>query len=702
MLSLRLLIAAAVASAAWAAAARADNAVWLSPDWSVRRVVDVTARPANQPGGEVGVCTFYHGGRARPDGADIRVAVQGRRIVNHRLIQAGPGDLVRVAFEADLAEQRYYVYYGNPKAEPPPAWEPQRGVLLEVRQWPGGPAENFGQLQAAWARGKVIGADFVSHVRFGYNPFGESDQPALYRYVGWFVPPTPGTYQIATSSDDGSWILIDGKEVVAWPGPHGAVGDARHAKPHSMTVSLHRLEYWNVNTSGPMMAVAAWQLPAALDAKEPPKFEAVPAEAFLPVYEATLVETEVKGERLVADFLPQHAGESWWPERYAVRMRFKNLTPSAGPRRTEQFAWDFGDGQTSAEADPLHVYLAPGDYAVTLKATRGPLAATFSTKVRVERNWWQQTDPKLDPIEKYAEEVARYDLKRLDLPNLLLALDLLTHREMAEPAAAAAHEIVFNRRGVDDAVLLDAGLNLGRTLRGLKRPEDALAAYREAEKRVEHRGRKGEAAVLIGQTLLDDLLRYDEAEKEFDRVLRTYATAGAERVIRRAHVGLGDVARHRGDGAKARAAYMAAAAIAVAARSPNEAAVRVGTLARYVEEYTRQKDWEWAFQFLDEWAWDFPLDKLQGNWSLLKGQALILKGDRDAALREASDVVLANPQSPYAVRLLMLAAECHLARGETDKARLLLQTAVEDYPEDPARDEARKRLDALGGAVKAP
>lgn len=76
------------------------------------------------------------------------------------------------------------------------------------------------------------------------------------------------------------------------------------------------------------------------------------------------------------------------------------------------------------------------------------------------------------------------------------------------------------------------------------------------------------------------------------------------------------------------------------------------------------------------------------------------KGDRGEALREALDLLAANPTSPYAVRLLMEAAECQVALGSRDQARRLLETAVEDYPEDPSREEARNRLKVLGGGTE--
>ena len=683
---------AAVIAAAMASRAAADQAPWLNPDWTARRVVDVKVMPARQPAGEAAVCAFFTGGLAKPDGSDIRVAMKGRTLTGHRVLQMGPGDFVRLAFAAVPDETRYYIYYGNPKAPTPDAWEPKRGVMLEVRKWPGGPADKLPQVQAGWAKGRPLGGDLVSHVSFGFNPFGESDAAAVYHYVGWFVPPEAGTYMIATSSSGGSWVLIDGQEAVAWPGSHGPVGDARIAKPVALSPGLHRLEYWNVNPGGPPMMVAAWKTPNG------DRYEPIPAKAFLPVTEAALVETDLPGERLVADFYADNAGETWWPDRYAIRMRFRNLSKAISAQHGGRFEWDFGDGQTSALAAPTHVYLVPGDYAVTLKCSRVADANTFRTRVHVDRNWWKQTESAIDPIAKYADEAAQYNFQKLDSGGLVAAVTLFQHEELSKPLVAAASELI-TRSGVDEAAIHRLGLLSGEHLRKLGYPQEALAVFRQLEEHVKGPPRKADAAAQVGDTLLRDLGRFDDAEKEYQRVLKAYATSGADAALRRAQIGMGDVYRHRGDGAKARQAYTAAANIKVVSYPPNEAAVRIGTLARYVEEYTREKQWEWVFKFLDDWAWEFPQDKLLGHWSLLRASALVAKGERPAGLQEALDLLAANPGSPYAVRLLMLAAECHVAAGEKDKARLLLQTAVEDYPEDTGQAEARKRLIALGGPI---
>jgi tetratricopeptide (TPR) repeat protein len=687
------LVLAAPAGAA-ATATPEPSAAWLSPDWAVRRLVEAKVDAPHFAGSEVAVCEFFHGGLAKADGSDIRVAVVGTKLVKHRVLQTGPGDFVRVAFAASREVSRYYVYYGNPKAPAPEAWEPQRGVLLEARRWPGGRSDRLDQVQAVWARAAPLGADFVSHVSFGYNPFGESDVPAVFHFTGWFSPPASGTYTVDISSNGGSWLFIDGKEVVSWPGPHPPTSHSRHAQEIVLTPGLHRLDFWNVN-QGPFVAttmVAAWELPRT------GHFEPISPKAFAPVVQASLVQTDMPGERLVADFFAKGASEAWWPDQYAVRMQFKNLSKGFSPTQGARLEWDFGDGQKSTVADPTHIYLAAGDYAVTLKCSRLADSSTFRTKVRVERNWWKQVDPPMEPVRRYADEVARYDLAALDLRNLLAAVSLFEHEGLSQPIVAAIGELL-KRRDLDEGQVPRLALLLGENLRKAGQAEQAVASYRQLEARIRRPPAKAEIAVQAGETLLRDLQRFDEAEKEYQRLLKTYATSGAEAVFRRAHIGLGDIWRHRGDGDKARHEYSAAAAGKTVAYTPKEAAVRVGTLARYVEEYTREKQWEWAFKFIDDWGWEFPGDRLQGHWSYLKAGALVAKGDKRAALAEAMDLVGANPSSAYAVRLLMLAAECQIALGQPDKARLLLQTAVEDYPEDPDQAKARTRLLALGGPI---
>ena len=48
-----------------------------------------------------------------------------------------------------------------------------------------------------------------------------------------------------------------------------------------------------------------------------------------------------------------------------------------------EYSWDFGDGQTSTEASPSHIYDAIGEYQVTLTATKSGQTSTFSDKITI-------------------------------------------------------------------------------------------------------------------------------------------------------------------------------------------------------------------------------------------------------------------------------------------------------------------------------
>ena len=55
----------------------------------------------------------------------------------------------------------------------------------------------------------------------------------------------------------------------------------------------------------------------------------------------------------------------------------------------ENYYWDFGDGETSTEQNPIHSYITEGEYVVTLSINAGDCESEFSTFVFAgEENWY--------------------------------------------------------------------------------------------------------------------------------------------------------------------------------------------------------------------------------------------------------------------------------------------------------------------------
>lgn len=82
----------------------------------------------------------------------------------------------------------------------------------------------------------------------------------------------------------------------------------------------------------------------------------------------------------VADFSYAPADITVWDV-----VTFTNSTKEA-----TTYAWDFGDGSTSSDENPTHVYTAAGDFTVTLKATNadGENEATQTITIGKHENYY--------------------------------------------------------------------------------------------------------------------------------------------------------------------------------------------------------------------------------------------------------------------------------------------------------------------------
>jgi len=624
---------------------------------------------------------FLTTGFAQPDGSDICVfASKDGRPADFKIMMMGPGDRARIAIRMITGETQYRIAYGGPPAQRS-RWEPDVGLVLETRKFSGGdPASLAAMHKLIEASGPSFGCDLVPNVFLGFNPFGPS-QNYVSIYNGWLNIPKAGTYRFATTSDDASFLLVDGKFASSKLGWSGAPGDARFAGPAvQLSEGIHHFEYLHVQGGGGTACVAAWQPPGGT-------FHVIPPAAFPGVFTAKQVGLEVAGSPVPLDLACSTSGEVLYENLHLFKMRFRDVT--AGDL-SKPFAplWSFGDGTSSTDRDPEHVYFLPGEYTVTFTLSRGSSAVTLRQRIIVgaESDLLRQTVA--DTAEDYYQIVKKYDFAAMKSAHLEAALAFLfalgRDQEIMKASAAML--------GRDDEIArrnrYACAVALGERLRDLQgKPDEALAVFRAAIQRESDDANKARLIRRCGDTLLYSLRKPDDALAEYRRVLDTYGKL-QDNIVRLAQIRIGDAYKAKADHARALDAYRAAERMIDYDRTHAVSSVRRGSFAQSIEDFLARKEFAEAQNLLDTWGWENPADRLDGAWSLTAAKVALARGDKAGAVREATQCADANPLGPLADQLLLLAGTTSLAQNRGADALLLARRIQKDYPESALQMDA--------------
>ncbi len=93
---------------------------WRLPDWSARAVVKIPT-PSAEPGVDAAGVKILCQGRAKADGSDYRVLDAAGKPVPFQLDFHDADHYSLLTFKVDNPKQRFYVYFGNPKAARAPS-----------------------------------------------------------------------------------------------------------------------------------------------------------------------------------------------------------------------------------------------------------------------------------------------------------------------------------------------------------------------------------------------------------------------------------------------------------------------------------------------------------------------------------------------------------------------------------------------------
>ena len=641
------------------------------------------------------VCEFFTQGALDPAGKNLLVEDNRHHPVPWRVLQTGPGDACRVAFLTTQGVHDYHIAYGGEPATSP-AWPNNSpGLVLETRRWHNCDLNQLASIRAAFAAAEPMGAAYVPSVYHRYNPINPDPEPYLSVHKGTLFVERSGRHVFFTSSQDASFLLIDGKQVVAWPGYHGPIGDTRFKGEAILTAGPHAFEYVHGASGADSCMVAVWQPPGS------DKAEMIPPAAFGSQHVSLLPTTELlrKGKRSGREFASETQGEAPVADgdQPLIRVRFHYVS-YGGTAARPKVRWEFGDGQTSNVVDPVHVYLHPGLYTVKLTSPGEAEGAAVVNRLRVGRIVeFAGENHTPDQVAAYLPLLEKYDPSKLDPTGLLQLVRVYLQANQPERAAKVAQAgLLTDREKVEELSALFLTREVGGLLRDrLDKPEDAQAFYQGAAQVLGPDAWKAECEVEASDILINDLLRPADAKPLLDAASARPGATGTSALASQLQRVRGDWHARQGDKASALAAYKRAAEARADRRSVAELEAWRGALSRSTEAYLREKQLDRAQAEIRHWQDEFPADKVLGYLSLLQSRLLAARGKMANAIAVASDLITVNPDSPYADRVVFLAADCEERRGQLDRARAKFQSLLTDYPGSPLVADAKGRIAKL-------
>jgi PKD repeat protein len=636
-----------------------SKASWFDSAWQYRRPIQIIWDDNNASGEDMASCVFYTDGHALPNGEDVRVATEDGKLVASHILTAGPGDRIRVVFSMLKNVRDYEIYFGNPKPASPPAGlddvHYKSGVLIETKQWTGGAVTNFEQMEKSWERSKpVLGKMMVDRVFLGYNPFGPQEQ-WISKFTGSLFAPLDGNYMFAVAADDVATLYIDGKPLVF--APLGGA-DIRYNAAVHLSRGRHDLRVYHVNFAGPGYVSLGWRRP------DTAKVEVISRESFGICYSGLVGPMEEHNKTLVADFIPTQESECFFNDSYSYRYSFNSRAKATVATR---YHWDFGDGQSSDENEPDHVYLVDGIYAVKMTATAGGNSDTQTCMLAVSRNYAHIIEVKEESPQIISGLLQMYDLNAVPADQMVRLMELHLAADRVSAALPVAMKLAAFKTHADVAETETALLAISKKLEDSDKVTDAVAMWDKVPADADIQPLAARHAAELALWWTGDFAKAVNLLKPYEK--------HNDPQIRRLYA---DALILSGSGDQGRKILGELGSPVPASRK----AALSGAAARTVEFFITEKDAESGEEAWDRWQIKFPTDFEEGYSVVLRTKLMELRRCPQAAAKLAEAFANAQPLSPYAPQLLDKASKL-LVAVNPPKSQALRQLLKQKYPEDP-------------------
>lgn len=413
---------------------------------------------------------FPTGGLTRPDGGDFRVVGPDGKLAPHHHLGTDPETYSELFFKVSAGPGTYWIYFGNPAAEPSAGdFEPKCGLVVSFHNLGQFPAEGFA-VRDLWQRSGRIQeyADFEAYLRTRGERLSAHTWPkiefdrgdlapskdSLLIFHGWLEVPVDGTYKFSIASDDASALILrsaefeqkkrkkdptrDGvahleldlgeedieaaiktddrkaepespqKTVLYFPGGRGAFsrGVARAYNVGSVKLKKGVKEFFYYQTIWDGLHFAA----LAWAGPTARSWEMVSQDACIQPVAARIVNYESRANPHTTTFDYQEINTYLIDRHTYIEVEFQAIAP----RKGGTYRWDFGDGVDQVTGEKAtHVYVVSGKYPVSLVAEKdGRELGKFT--VRAEILGRKEADVDFgETIARYGEIMRNYPFSKL-------------------------------------------------------------------------------------------------------------------------------------------------------------------------------------------------------------------------------------------------------------------------------------------------
>jgi len=613
------------------------------------------------------------------------------------LLWSTPGEPTTFLFDSTSGAKRYQVYMGS-------NWPPMHlanaksGVVLESRESDGRIINSLPDMFQAWnqSSNKVLGRAIVTSIFEGGNRFGPQGN-LLEHFQGWFDVAAQEYLQLAVISVDATFVLIDGKEVVEWPGVHhfGPGLGGQHQGAVDLSPGLHVLDYYNahVHTDDQRPPVVC-----CLAAKGGAFIQwtmLMPGSGFFrPITRDHIASYDLQASSTGALAIQwankdQSLLQADIPDIGLISMQLSCPAPTTGT-----LVWTFDDGTTAEGQSVIHIFPRPGMRTVrlTLKDGDKQLAAVRQT-VSVHPNWAKETGQPPHLIPEQESDIMARDPATFSASDLVSCSALFGAYEKSDDLLKILPAVCARMKEFSEPdlpYLKDGALFLARSdwthfTEEIELLRALIGRYPQANPSPQMVAMAGECRLALARLLLRTSDHTDEVRSLLDAINLPALTGDEQRSmnILRADLALasGDVA-----GAKKQYETLTGHPSGPDERSSIRRTAKIGQARAFLD----RKDFEAADNSLNEVAWEFPIEKMASDWALTR---LRLYQEENLPVvaylwaKRLLPVITENGRSELLFRLTDLA----LGQGDNSLAHKTLAELLEKHPYSEEAAEAKEK-----------